>query len=261
MHRQSRVRIVTIAIVMGVLLLSTLSANSLGATEVSLETPKYGEYGARYVHLDWSHTKDALFVNYEVHMKVDGGDWEMKMRIENADRTDHNVTELKPGTAYWFKIRDNDRLGGQDSDELFLITASLTPVLLNTPADEDITPSSIALRWSVNNDPYFREYHIVLREFDGNTPLDTVGERYEAEYVVTGLSENETYCFFIRVENDLGEVSDPSNTECPHTEIHVEQPQSSKPWEMASYGLVAIVILAFAVIIYLFSRRRDNWGR
>lgn len=259
MQAHKRLGIMSNAVLLGVLLLSTLSANSLGATKVSLETAEYGDYGAYYVHLDWSRTQDVLFVNYEVFLKTEGGEWKNIERIENGDKTDFNVTGLKPSIAYWFKIRDNDSLGSKDSDEIGVITAQLTPVDLDRPAGEDIALSTITLQWSVNQDFHFRKYHVVLREYQGNTTIDIVNERYEAEYVVAGLSSNETYCFFIQVENDLGELSDPSNVECPRTTTPVEITPTSNPWEIATYILVILVIAIVVGMIYFALRRRNYY--
>lgn len=236
-----------------VLMLCSLPGPSEGATKVSLKDLSYGEYGARYIHLDWTESGDWAFDNYEVYMKdKPDEEWQKIVRIKEKGITHYNITGLKPFTAYWFKVRDCDSFGCQDSDVLTEITARLDSVHLYAPSIDDVRATSVYLHWTVDfTNSHIGQYHVFEKNDTGSE--DPRVTPY-GEYTVKGLSPNTTYCFWVVVENDLGEFSDNSNEVCVTTRLTTEGGKGGLDDFWFWVAIVAVVIITLLIGKLLYDR-------
>ncbi len=188
------------------------------------------------IELEWTESDEPFFsfARYEVHMsKVNGFtpvSGTIIANITNRGQTTYNVTGLSPGSTYYFAIRVWDNgiehiLVGPlfaDSNILEARTPGINyppiAVWLNDPTD--VTNREATLTWSQNMDDDFGQYEIHASLNPGFTPgpetlfVDPITERYITEYVVTGLDENATIYFKIRVLDSGGLHNDSNEVSC-----------------------------------------------
>lgn len=168
------------------------------------------------MHLSWSKNNDSDFSKYEIHMSKQSAfnlsNSTFLASISSQGTTEYAVKDLKPNTTYYFKVRVYDIKGlHNDSNEVNGTTLPPnyppSPVTLYPP--ENITQSSMRLRWSKNYDDDFEKYVIYMDTKDEFVPspqntLSTIVERNITEYIVTELKANTTYYFTLRVYDDRG---------------------------------------------------------
>jgi hypothetical protein len=187
------------------------------------------------IDLTWTMSDLPLgeFDRYEVHMSSDpnftpvSGTWITS--ITDIGITDYEVTGLSPETTYYFCIRvwDNDGSPGPffaDSNILEARTRGFNdppdPVHLYDP--ENVTNCEADLTWTENLDSDFSHYEVHVSNASGFTPNaetmfgDPIMDQAELTNLVTGLCENTTFHFKIRVVDSGGLYADSNEVNC-HT--------------------------------------------
>lgn len=185
------------------------------------------------INLTWTQSDEAPgdFNRYEVHMSLDpnftpvAGTWITS--ITDIGTTDYEVTGLSPETTYYFCIRvwDNDGKPGPffaDSNILEARTKGINdppdPVHLNAP--QDVSNCEANLSWTQNLDSDFAYYEIHVSTNSGFTPSsetmfgDPITDQAELTSLVTGLCENTTHYFKIRVYDSGGLYADSNEVNC-----------------------------------------------
>jgi len=117
------------------------------------------------------------------------------------------VGGLKQGVKYHYKIITYDLSGfkKESEDQTFEIPLQTvpTPVVLNQPADSDITLDSVKLTWSKNNDPDFFAYKLYRSTEPGaygkGMLVATSTDRDLTTFTDTGLSQDATYYYMVLV--------------------------------------------------------------
>jgi len=176
--------------------------------------------------LGWSPNNDADFAAYEVHKGTTAGFIPSPLtKITNITAkatTTYNASSLNYSTKYYFKVRVWD--SGfppmfNDSNEVGETT--LTPngapaaVVLNQPSE--ITPYTMKLIWSTNNDPDFTKYEVYKGTSTGFQllPSGLVGTftaRDQTTSVVQNLVPWTQYYFKVKVyDNGTPALSSVSN--------------------------------------------------
>jgi len=166
--------------------------------------------------LSWNKSTEADFARYEVHRSLvpsfvpsqltlhqPGGN------ITNVNTLSLNLSGLSYSTHYYFKVRvwDNDEFPMfNDSNEVEAVTATPNgaPVAVALYPAQDVTPFSMRLSWSVNNDPDFAGYEVYRGFSKGFTPsvstqVSSIDHRDENSTVVQNLAPWTTYYFRVRV--------------------------------------------------------------
>lgn len=155
--------------------------------------------------------------------------------------------EGKPTLMSWNEV------SLKDLRELQFILINLPPeaVILSTPAQNQISETSIVLSWSKNEDPDFVRYEIFQ-----STSLDALGtsianitDRETTSYTVTDLSHDTPYYFTIRVVDNIGLHTDSSQVSAT-TKI----PIWLQSWFIPS--IIGVISIAF-VSIFIIRKKRS----
>lgn len=168
----------------------------------------------------WNQNNNSDFFRYELHMATDANfiinQSTLVGSITEETTIFYNVTGLSEDVTYYFKARLYDS-GGlyTDSNEVSGRTLDEVPatVVLNNP--KDITNSSMNLTWNQNMNTDYAKYEIHIST-DGNftvsesTVIANITVQETTFYDMTGLAEDETYYFKVRVY-DLGGSYSESN--------------------------------------------------
>ena len=122
------------------------------------------------------------------------------------------MTGLSEETMYYYVVRVYDTVNQySDSNKVSARTNSPpNPVTLHDPTD--ITNTSMSLSWTKNEDSDFNKYvlyHSTSEDSIGQKVTETTN-RSDTSYQMTGLSENTTYYYVVRV-HDTGDLSSDSN--------------------------------------------------
>ncbi|UCE75211.1 MAG: Ig-like domain-containing protein [Methanomassiliicoccales archaeon] len=184
------------------------------------------------VNLSWTQSDYINFDRYDVHMSPYSDFTPVRgtliATINDIGTTNYNVTGLSAGSTYYFAVRvcdsgdsNSQALGGPyfaDSNVLEAHTPGInyrpTAVVLSNPTG--ITNRAATLSWSQNMDEDFSYYKIYASLIQGFNPdsqsmVDyTISDQNIVEYVVTGLKENNTHYFKVRVV-DSGQMYNDSN--------------------------------------------------
>jgi hypothetical protein len=186
------------------------------------------------INLTWTESDEPLssFDRYELHMgpgpnftPVQGT---LIATIYDRGTTDYEVTGLSPETTYYFCVRvwDNDPQphGPYFADSNVLEADTLgtntppTAVFLYDP--EDVTNSEANLTWTQNMDLDFAKYEVHFSTNPGFIPGpetmigDPIYGQTEVNFQATGLAENTTYYFKVRVYDTGGLYSDSNEVSC-----------------------------------------------
>jgi hypothetical protein len=185
------------------------------------------------INLTWTESDLILseFDRYELHMSlvpiftpVAGT---KIATITDKGTTEFEVTGLSQETTYYFCVRvwDNDGAPGPYFADSNILEASTlgsnlppTPVILNDP--EDVSNCDANLTWSLNTDDDFDCYEIHVSTTPGFKPNETTlfgEELYDQatlKSLVTGLAENTTHYFKIRVYDTGGLFADSNEVNC-----------------------------------------------
>jgi hypothetical protein len=203
------------------------------------------------INLTWTQSDEAPgdFNRYEVHMSLVpqftpvAGTWIAS--ITDIGTTEYEVTGLSPETTYYFCIRvwDNDGPPGPffaDSNILEARTRGFNdppdPVHLNPP--EDVTNCDANLSWTQNMDSDFAYYEIHVSTNPGFTPSsetmfgDPITDSAEIASLVTGLFENETHYFKIRVIDSGGLYADSNEVDCKTLDYIPNQLTLDDPYDI-----------------------------
>jgi hypothetical protein len=114
------------------------------------------------------------------------------------------VTGLNASTTYYFTVRVVDNLGlYSDSNQVSATTlgGNSPPQVVILASPTDITPNTITLAWSQNNDSDFVRYEVFVSTTGGQlgSLTEIVSSRILTGVVVSGLSPSTTYYFTVRV--------------------------------------------------------------
>ncbi len=197
-------------------------------TASELYEPEAADVSDTWVKLMWTENEEEDFDRYEIYMSEEedfdiDDDGELVEEEDRASRNNYRVSDLDPDTTYYFKVRTWD-IGDEetqqeplfnDSNEVEIHTEPLPTAVVIDPSPE-LSPNSITLSWSRNNDDDFRQYEVyidTIASFDPDlkTPITTLNDRYLTEYRVGELEERSTYFFIVRVVDQGGSHRD-SNT-------------------------------------------------
>ncbi len=186
------------------------------------------------INLTWTESDEPLasFDRYELHMSLVEGFTPVKgtliATITDRGTTEYTVNGLSPETTYYFVVRvwDNDPQPEgpyfADSNLLEACTKGINhppcAVVLNLP--EDVTNQEANLSWSKNMDTDFAYYEIHASLTPGFTPSvdtrfgDPITDQSSIKSLITGLTENTTYYFKIRVFDTGGLYNDSNEESC-----------------------------------------------
>ena len=169
--------------------------------------------------LGWSRNGDGDFARYELHRGTSKG---FALNASNllASITDRTVNgtvadNLASSTTYYFRLRTFDT-GGlyNDSNEVNATTSAVNipPVAVVLGNPTEISDASMKLTWTRNNDSDFNRYELYMGNESGFnltvSPLQIVTNQSATSYTVTGLSNNTTYYFRVRVVDNAGLFND-----------------------------------------------------
>lgn len=184
--------------------------------------------GARTIRVSWSPATDDLsppdVLLYDVWYSTvaDGQDFLGPPQATSAPgATSVDVTELEPGTTYYFKVRARDLQGLRDTNQ---IEVSATTVLDDTPPvfrgaglvrGENAT--TLRVSWLPATDDTFPQTSIVYEVYvatasgaqNYGTPTVTVTGQTWAE--VTGLERETTYYVVVRARDPEGNGEENEN--------------------------------------------------
>jgi len=182
-------------------------------SHITLNTPTSNNMTTYSVALSWIASQDPNFARYEVYKSTTAGALgTLVTLITNNVTTAYNVTGLAPNTPYFFTIRVvNSAALFADSNQVTATTKAMpTAVTLNTPTQNQITPNSIALTWTVNKDPDFARYEIYMSTSAGTLGnlLTTIMNNATTTYAASGLTQRTNYFFTVRVVNNAGLSTD-----------------------------------------------------
>lgn len=186
------------------------------------------------INLTWTESDEPLasFEKYELHMgpslffiPVKGT---LIATITNRATTEYEVTGLSPETTYYFCVRvwDNDPQPQgpyfADSNVLAAATTGINdpPAAVFLYDPDDVTNSEANLTWTQNMDLDFDKYEVHFSTTPGFTPGpetligDPIYDQANVKFQVTGLAENTTYYFKVRVYDTGGLYSDSNEVSC-----------------------------------------------
>lgn len=183
-----------------------------------IEDPAATDVDEKWIKVRWEKNEEADFDRYELYkdtqnnFDIDAGEGELVKTINSASTNYYKVTELEPGTKYYFCVRtwdegddNNDPLSNDSAIKMIETEPLPEAVSLNYPYE--MTSSTVILDWTENEDDDFEEYEIHYSLTSGFTPSS--GTRYFTDtpldnskiltYSIEGLEEKTTYYFVVRV--------------------------------------------------------------
>jgi outer membrane protein assembly factor BamB len=197
------------------------------------------DIGPFSVRLAWSVSADWDFARYEVHrgtmkafLPVPST---LAATISDADQNSTTVPDLKPWTAYFFKVRvyDNGTPAlRNDSNEVEVRTGN-TPPFAVTLDQPQMGATSADLSWSASADDDFASYEVHCSQNGSFLPSNqtlagAIQSRLTTEFGITGLQLARTYHFIVRVI-DQGGMSNDSNIISGLTANTLPRPVISSP--------------------------------
>lgn len=170
------------------------------------------EAGATEIALAWTD-QSVSETGFEIERKDGSGDW-MAVGVVGAEQTHFNNVELRPGTAYSFRVR---AVGNGEASPYSNIVQTATRDILLTPTAlhvTAVTPTTVSLAWEDAN-PHEAGFRIEQRVAGGAFVgvLETGPSTGEAvgPVEVTGLTPNREYLFRVRAIRPA-DSSEPSDT-------------------------------------------------
>jgi hypothetical protein len=214
--------------------------SQLGSTTTSIE-------------LEWTESDEPIwaFDRYELHMcSFDGFTPVTGTFIEefsNKGETFFNVTGLSPGSMYFFIIRVWDNgiehiSHGPMFADSNLLPASTPGINYPPPAvflydPTDVTNREAHLDWTECFEGDFDKYELHVSLTPGFTPgpetrfVDPITNSTIIQYDVTGLKENKTSYFKIRVYDAGGLYNDSNEVFCTTLDYIPEPPLLEEPFD------------------------------
>jgi hypothetical protein len=203
------------------------------------------------IELQWTEFDELpiYFGKYEVHMSLVPGFTPVSGTViytENTfpANTEYNVTGLSPGSTYNFVIRvwDNDYVYGPffaDSNLHIGNTPGINyppgEIILDDPFD--ITNRNVTLSWSHIVEDDFKQFEIHKSETPVFTPTedtrfgDPITDEEVDEYTVTGLDENVTLYFKIRIIDNGGLDNVSNEVSCTTKDYIPAKPILDDPYD------------------------------
>jgi hypothetical protein len=203
------------------------------------------------INLTWTESDEPLasFDRYELHMSYDPTFTPVKgtliATISDRATTSYTVTGLSPESTYFFCVRvwDNDPPPGgpyfADSNILEASTCGINypPAAVWLYDPTDVTNCEANLSWTQNADKDFACYEVHVSTTPGFTPgIDTlignpINDQLQVDFQVTGLNENTTYYFKVRVYDTGGLYSDSNEVNCKTFDYLPEQITLDDPYD------------------------------
>ncbi|UCG69869.1 MAG: Ig-like domain-containing protein, partial [Thermoplasmata archaeon] len=209
------------------------------------------------IELQWTEFDEMpiYFGKYEVHMSSVPNFTPVSGTIIYTENTfpqnnEYNVTGLSPGSTYHFVIRvwDNDYIYGPffaDSNLHIGHTPGINypPIAVILEDPYAITNRNATLSWSINTDDDFKQYEIHVSDTPDFTPTDDtrfvspITNQTVTEYEVSGLDENATIYFKIKVIDNGGLHSNSNEVSCTTFDYVPEAPILYEPQDITAFSL------------------------
>ena len=169
--------------------------------------------------LRWSRNGDGDFARYQLHMGTTRGfapnASNMIASFPDQSANTSIAANLASSTTYYFRVRTYDT-GGlyNDSNEVNATTSSinLPPVAVVLANPTEISDKSMKLTWTRNNDSDFNRYELYQGNESGFnltvSPIQMITNQSATSFTATGLSNNTTYYFILRVVDNAGLYND-----------------------------------------------------
>ncbi len=164
------------------------------------------------ISLSWTESTALTFENYAVEDSQVGasGPWSTVTTVSNAATTAVAVTELEPGSTYWWMVVTSALLVAASDSNVLKVTQPALAVLTVT----EKSSSFVNLSWT-NGATYggllaFDEYSLVQSEGSGTPTVRTFTNEDLLAFNVTGLSAGTNYSFYLNTSDcdaDCGTAS------------------------------------------------------
>ncbi len=160
----------------------------------------------------WTMSKSETFLRYRVYMSIDGENYSLidsTRRDGFAVDTARSISSLTPLEEYYFKVS----VVNEDLQESELSNALSALVKPRPEQPQNVTAlagdGAVQLSWTANDTAYF-DYYLIYSGLDGNeiTPKDTLWGANNTSIQIDGLTNDETYQFYVLAVNDFGKESD-----------------------------------------------------
>lgn len=216
-------------------------------TAVTLSSPS--SITGNSMTISWTQNTNVDFSKYEVYKSTTTGftpsSATLYTTITSQTTTSTTISGLIEGTTYYFKLRviDSGSLY-TDSNEVSGATTNIvspTGVTVGTPSS--VTSSSLQLTWTQNTDSDFSKYEIHKSTTSGFTPISgtlytTITTQTTASTTVTGLSEDTTYYFKVRVMDIGGLYTDSNEVSVTTENVAPSSVSLSSPSSVTSDSIV-----------------------
>jgi chitodextrinase len=216
--------------------------------------------------LSWTENIDVDFKNYTIYQSSALGSLGNAVHtVTDKFTTSFVLTGLSANTTYYFTIRvydtgglyaDSNQIGAKTSAALPPPNFPPTPVTLSQATD--ITENSLKLSWTENADSDLRNYTIYQSTITGaiGTAITAVTGSSLTSYDVTGLSENTTYYFMIRVYDAEGLYAD--SNQISATTHSTPSETSQFPLVLAIVGLAVAAVAIILIVYYIMKKDRKS---
>jgi hypothetical protein len=214
--------------------------------------------------LSWTENIDVDFKNYTIYQSSALGSLGNAVHTVTDKLTSSFVlTGLSANTTYYFMVRvyDTGDLYADSNQISAKTNTALPPIFPPTPVTlsqaTDTTENSFKLSWTENADSDFKNYTIYQSTITGaiGTAITAVTSSSLTSYDVTGLSENTTYYFMIRVYDAEGLYADSNQISAT---THTAPSEAIQFPIVAVVGGSAIAAVALILIIYYIIKRKGN---
>ncbi|MEW5761475.1 MAG: fibronectin type III domain-containing protein, partial [Candidatus Thermoplasmatota archaeon] len=174
---------------------------------------------------------------------------------------DRNITEfidenVTSGRTYYYRIYVYDKENEKNWSNEVSITTPNTPPKKVDIGYENVTNSSVIIKWTMNNEKDFYAYELYISESANNWVLvEHTHDANKRKYEVMNLSSGKTYYFKVRVV-DEGNLTTDSDIVVVKTIAERKKPHEiEKQTTFIIIGVIVVVLLGLGIFYYVYQYR------